>query len=477
LVVAVAFLLRLAYMLRTGGLLQAVQYDDGVYYAAADAFVHGRLPYRDFLFLQPPGVIVAAAPFAWLGTLFGDPAGLIVGRLAFIAVGAASAGLVTVVLRRFGYAAAAFGGFFYAIDYMAVYSERTVLLEPVATLFILLALVFQTREKTRWMVLAGVLLGVSTSFRIWYIVPALVVVLFTSGARRRLGIFLGGVVGTLATYLPFFLADPGSMFREVVIDQTGRNRSDDTLLHKIYLILGDVISPGFGISRRNLAAILLLLAVAAVVVALLDRRSWIYVALLVAGVTVLLLAPSFFPHYTALTNPPLALVVGVAFGRLAGLFRLRSARGTLTAIGVIGLLIVYLPAQLHNTGTPPPARALQAAAAGVDGCIMTDNPSVLPVMNVLSRDLEAGCPLWPDVTGWTYDAASMRVGGVIVHRADNTRWQKAAVDYLTSGAAVIQYRSGTGLTDASKAQLRRGRLLFHDGLWKLYATARSTAGR
>ena len=39
-------------------------YDDGVYYSAATALVHGQLPYRDFLLLQPPGIAVLLAPFA-----------------------------------------------------------------------------------------------------------------------------------------------------------------------------------------------------------------------------------------------------------------------------------------------------------------------------------------------------------------------------------------------------------------------------
>ena len=44
-------------------------YDDGVHYAAAASLIHGRLPYRDFLFLQPPAMVLAASPFAWLGSL------------------------------------------------------------------------------------------------------------------------------------------------------------------------------------------------------------------------------------------------------------------------------------------------------------------------------------------------------------------------------------------------------------------------
>ncbi|HEU0257030.1 MAG TPA: hypothetical protein VFQ96_04240 [Microbacteriaceae bacterium] len=506
-IVATAFTARLLYLLHTGGLLQARNYDDGVYYAATDAFVHGRLPYRDFLLLQPPGVIFAAAPAAWLGSLVGDPVGLITGRLLFIAAGAVNAGLVAVILRRFGYAAAAFGGFFYALDFMAIYTERSLLLEPFGTLCILVGLALQgrvshsdappgtkaagvdragvvstgwaswLRAPERWLVIAGIVLGFSTSFRIWNIVPAVVIVLFTRGARRRVRLLVGVVVGALVCYLPFFVFAPSTMFREIVTDQMGRPRVHQSILHKLHIILGDAITPGFGLSTRKLIYVLLVLAILAVVVALAVRDSRLYVALFFSGLAVLLLSPSFFPHYTALTNPALALILGVAFGRLCALLRPRAGRVALTVVAIAGILVVYLPAELRGAQPAPPARGLQAAAASVDGCVLADDPTILAVMNVLSRDLKAGCPLWPDVTGWTYDADKVTEDGVAVARAKNAVWQKAAVDYLLSGSAVIQYRAGTGLDAASAAEIRRGRVLFHDGIWTLYATPQPAVER
>ena len=43
------------------------QYDDGVYLGAAIRFVSGVLPYRDFVFVQPPGIVVLMSPVALLG--------------------------------------------------------------------------------------------------------------------------------------------------------------------------------------------------------------------------------------------------------------------------------------------------------------------------------------------------------------------------------------------------------------------------
>src|SRR5277367_2955347 len=48
------------------GLYAVKQYDDGVYFGAAVRLVSGVLPYRDYVFLQPPGIAVLGAPIAWL---------------------------------------------------------------------------------------------------------------------------------------------------------------------------------------------------------------------------------------------------------------------------------------------------------------------------------------------------------------------------------------------------------------------------
>src|SRR5690242_2102026 len=61
------FAARLVPVLHSGGLFGVDTYDDGVHYASALAWVHGRWPYRDFLFMHPPGIVLLLAPFATLG--------------------------------------------------------------------------------------------------------------------------------------------------------------------------------------------------------------------------------------------------------------------------------------------------------------------------------------------------------------------------------------------------------------------------
>ncbi len=55
---------RVAVIVRHGGLHGDFGYDPGVYFAAGDAFVHGRLPYRDFVLIHPPLEMLVLAPFA-----------------------------------------------------------------------------------------------------------------------------------------------------------------------------------------------------------------------------------------------------------------------------------------------------------------------------------------------------------------------------------------------------------------------------
>ena len=73
-----ALALRLFLVTRPGFLTSGtVEYDDGVYLGAALRLLHGALPYKDYAFVQPPGIIVVALPgaAARVADLAGDRAG------------------------------------------------------------------------------------------------------------------------------------------------------------------------------------------------------------------------------------------------------------------------------------------------------------------------------------------------------------------------------------------------------------------
>jgi hypothetical protein len=114
---AAAYVARLVPVVRGGGLRGMNSYDGSVYYAAAAGLAHGLLPYRDFLFLHPPGIVVALVPFAALGRVIGDPSGIEVATLAWFGIGALNAVLVSTILRPLGVVAALIGGLFYAVNW------------------------------------------------------------------------------------------------------------------------------------------------------------------------------------------------------------------------------------------------------------------------------------------------------------------------------------------------------------------------
>ena len=57
-----ALALRLFLLSRPGYLLGVTEYDDGPYFGSAVSLVHGFLPYRSFLLVQPPGITLLMIP-------------------------------------------------------------------------------------------------------------------------------------------------------------------------------------------------------------------------------------------------------------------------------------------------------------------------------------------------------------------------------------------------------------------------------
>jgi alpha-1,2-mannosyltransferase len=58
--------LRLYLLSQPGYLLGVTQYDDGPYFGSALRLVHGALPYRNFIIVQPPGITLLMTPAALL---------------------------------------------------------------------------------------------------------------------------------------------------------------------------------------------------------------------------------------------------------------------------------------------------------------------------------------------------------------------------------------------------------------------------
>ena len=180
---ALAVAVRLARRVRGAGLYGLGNYDDGVHFAAALGLVNGLLPYRDFLLLHPPGVVLALAPFAALSWLIGEPDAMAVARLSWMLLGGVNAVLCGLVLRPVSRVAGLVAALFYALSIGAVYVRAHHLAgaaghhraaarsgdHPTAG-------IGRPASAPGTTSLAGLLLGLSPVLKIWGVVAVLVVV-------------------------------------------------------------------------------------------------------------------------------------------------------------------------------------------------------------------------------------------------------------------------------------------------------------
>jgi alpha-1,2-mannosyltransferase len=463
-VFALAFAVRLYPVLQGAGLHGLANYDDGVHYAAAVGLVHGELPYRDFLLLHPPGIVVLLAPAAALGRLVGDPDGFALARLGWMVMGGLNALLVGAVLRRLGWAAALVAAVGYAVFFPAVYSEHTVLLEAPATTGLLLSLLLlrifdaELPSGGRWRyLLAGACLGVTATLKIWGVVPVLVVAAWLLLRRRRPAAwtYLTGAAGAcVVVCLPFFLAAPATMWRMVVTDQLGRARLERSWASKLEQLTG--ISPwtdsGFG---WLLPGALVLFGVVTLW-CLAHQRTRLLGVLVVTLTAVLLSAPAWFLHYPALTAAPAMLVLGAAVGALVETLRRRvgptAGRALVGAVVVVAVASAY-PVLGMALGDRFPGASLATALASTPGCVAADDPSVLIETDLLRRNLDRGCPLVIDPGGYSYDLAQP---GEPVSRARNQVWQAWYLDHLrrAEAAVTVRYTTRFGLSRATAETIR-----------------------
>ena len=469
-VAALAFGVRLLTVLRGGGLFGQIGYDGSVYYASASALTHGTLPYRDFLLLHPPGIILALLPFAALGRLVGDPYGYALARLAWFGLGAVSALLVFVVVRSRGLGPAVAAGTFYAIFVPAVVSEHTTSLEAVGSVCLLASVALLTVGRSRWpasvvpLLAAGALLGLATGTKIWGVAVVLALVswsVWRVGVRRAGLVLAGAVGGTVVVCVPFFVAAPGPMWRMVVLDQLGRRREPASLVSRFVDVAGlsELRGP---VSTRALAALALVLLLVALVLAARDPLGRLAALLLVVTGAVLLATPPWSVAYTGLAAPAVALLVGSAAARVRGLRgRLRTVVTAAVVTGLLGYGAACLPGLTF--GSHFPSRSLEPVFARSPGCVTTDDPIALIETRALQRNFALGCPVVLDASGYSYDLRPGAERRVV--RPKNGQWQRFVRGYLGSGevAVVVRFRSTPGLSRRTKGVISRWPLMADPG--------------
>ena len=341
LVVAVGFAAAVYPVFVRGGSMTSYGYDGSVYFGASVRLVHGVLPYRDFVFPQPPGIVLLMAPVSLASIVLGTNAGLWLARLATILVVTANCGLVAVLLRRFGMAASLTGGLYLALFSAAYAADSQLKLEPYLVFFCLLGalLLFEGSgvaggRRALW---AGVALGIAGLVKLPAILPAIVMMLLVARYRRgALGRFIAGAALALGIgSVPFFLAAPSAFMREVFVLQalpqkgaagtsTGLLGRAEYLAYADFRTIAGMLPSGGEATSVWIAVVVLALAALAVVLrrASMTALEWFGIGAFALVTPALLVSPHSFTYYLYFQAPFLALTVGpmVAYG----LYRLRS---------------------------------------------------------------------------------------------------------------------------------------------------------
>ncbi|MDX2012138.1 MAG: glycosyltransferase family 39 protein [Myxococcaceae bacterium] len=189
------------YFRATGVLGWAVDYDEGVYLSASKLLWQGVWPWRDFVFVHPPGVPVLLS-FATVWDITASRA-LELARWGVTVVGALDVWLAALLVRRHaGLVGACVTAGLLAVWPEVVACDRGVHLEPFLSLACLGALWFLDDERPR-VLSAGVTFGLAVLVKSWAVVW-LGAWLLSRGRRALPGLVVAAVVG-LVGFLPILL--------------------------------------------------------------------------------------------------------------------------------------------------------------------------------------------------------------------------------------------------------------------------------
>ena len=444
-VTVAAIALRLYQLTRPDYLLGVTEYDDGTDFGSAILLVHGYLPYRDFIMVQPPGITLLMAPVAALTRGLGSAWGMGVGRILTAVAGGAAAGLGGLLVRHRGLLAVLLTSGIIAVYPPGVQSAHTVLLEPWLVLCCLLGALavfdgdrLASAGRLAW---GGAAFGFAGAIKVWAILPVLVIVVLILAARRLRGALLylaGVVVGFAVPVLPFAALAPRAFYHSVVVAQLVRIDTVRTALsYRLHQMTGLTDFTSLGPVPITLVT-LAIIALIVVSCGLAWRRTGQRPPLVeqfaygTTGLTVIafLWPADFYYHYPGFLAPFLAMAVALPVARLAGALQ---------------------PADRADAAVHPAARRLAAWAVPASA-------AVLVAMAVVQVSFESSLqpPLAPTTPGLTGDAVS-QARAVIPAGAclltDQASYAIAADRFVSSVPGCVPIVDGVG-TDYS---LSRGR--------------------
>jgi hypothetical protein len=435
-------------------------YDDGVYFGAAVRLVHGVVPYRDFVLVHPPGIVLLASPEALLSRLISTRDALGLARLVTAAVVGLNALLAALAVRSRGPLAAFIAGAGLALFPLAVTADHTLMLEPYLVAFCLggTVLTFGRGEPARGARLAagGALFGVALSVKVWALFPIVAALLCLAPKWRSMcKFFVGVLIGVGVVVSPFFVLAPGNFVHDVIGAQADRIGLPTAALASHLLMVSGIQGIAGGASTTLGVTIIVAGALFCAVVYALCRRcctrlDWFALVSAVVVTGGMLLAVGFRPHYAYFTAPFIVLVAAVSVSSAAELVRARLARrgdrvlrrraalaGTAAVcVAVAVLIFAVLPQELSYSRSylslaSDPAAAVDARVPA-GSCVILDEVTAAIVADRFVPGGQ-GCPTMVDPFGTELaldpSAYSHRYGYSPAYVAEWIGWLERA-DYV-----------------------------------------------
>ncbi|HEX8919496.1 MAG TPA: glycosyltransferase family 39 protein [Chloroflexota bacterium] len=390
-----AFALRLLFALVVSN---TYDYDEFVILLLGRDYARGAVPYVDFSFFHPPGVLVLYRFLSPFTSLWWPLA-----RIVTSLIDSITTVLVLVVGKRIhgsrgGFAA----GLIYAFSPLALVSAVRVGQDPLITFLEVAGLsILLTHSSQRAGLLAGMIAGIA----IWIKYPAaLVLPVYLAAAPRRTICILGGTCLAVAVSFGPFLWHARALYNDTIVFQ--RNRWEMPALQRIETAV--LYWPAVNV-------------LGLIATAKYRQPPWLLIAFLVGGVFIF--SPQIYYHYFVPTVPFGALLSAPLAARLL----------TVNFKAVVSTLLIVACgwSALLDVGGPSPLFVTAAHLSDIN-----------PTVRILDRITQKHDPILADRFEYAYLAKRpaalhyfWNVGVLVGPRYLERRLAGTAVVVLSSGAS------------------------------------------
>ncbi len=435
-----ALAIRVFTLTRPGYITGVTEYDDGVYLGGAIRLLQGALPYQNWAFVQPPGILLLMSPVALIAKVGTATDAMAAARVLTALASTACVPMAGSLLR--------YRGTFVTLvtcGALAIYPDdittaHTLILEPWMNLFLLLGACLAFRRghlaSTQRLLWAGVAIGFAGAVKYWAALPAvalLVLCVVTGPAAgrgawhsalrvRRAACYAGGVLaGFLVPVLPFAVTAPSVFVRSTLFDQAARagtsvpqslrlahitglidflsstgHLSLDAGVHSLFANGGAAATSTTGAGWLPFAVALVGVAVIAIGycwnAGRMSPLEWFALVSAALAIAAVLSYSAFFYHYPDFAAPWLALTVGAVAGSLAHEVAewTRARRVVIAGTGVVILALAVFQAS-EVSGLRAPDISADAAAIPAGACLVTDQTSLAIAADRFTA-ARPGCP-------------------------------------------------------------------------------------